>query len=134
MQFDMKSVAERPDELARPYLHHFLSSVYPHYDIVIWSATSMKWIEIKMRELRVSNHPDFKVTCFMDHQSMVSVCDKKGGQQSQTMMQLPPSRTVANEAHSLLHESLQQLSKPRTLRHAGKPQTCITCMSGSQHK
>lgn len=78
LQFDLNSVAERPDQLARPYLHHMLAAVYPHYDIVIWSATSMKWIEVKMRELRVSNHPDFKITCFMDSNSMLSVCDKKG--------------------------------------------------------
>lgn len=83
MQFDMNSAAERPEELARPYLHHFLSSVYPHYDLIIWSATSMKWIDVKMRELRVSNHPDFKVTCFLDHQAMVTVRDKKGDSASQ---------------------------------------------------
>ena len=45
--FDMKSVAERPDELARPFLRHMLSTVYQHYDIVIWSATSMRWIEVR---------------------------------------------------------------------------------------
>ena len=54
------SSAERPDELARPYLHEFLTAAYEHYDLVIWSATSMKWIDVKMRELGVSTHPDYK--------------------------------------------------------------------------
>jgi hypothetical protein len=30
-------------------------------DILIWSATSMKWVEVKMRELGVSNNPNYKV-------------------------------------------------------------------------
>ncbi|ELU09728.1 hypothetical protein CAPTEDRAFT_159759 [Capitella teleta] len=71
--FDHKSVAENIHELMRPYLHEFLTSAYEDYDIVIWSATSMKWIKAKMDELGVSNHPQYKLCCMVDSLAMITV-------------------------------------------------------------
>lgn len=47
--FDLGSSAENPQELARPYLHDFMAACYENFDLMIWSATSMKWVEVKMR-------------------------------------------------------------------------------------
>lgn len=73
-------VAERPEELARPYLHEFMTAAYEHYDLVIWSATGMKWIEVKMRELGVSVNPAYKLTAFMDHKCMVTIQTARHGE------------------------------------------------------
>ncbi|KAL0918948.1 hypothetical protein M5K25_010998 [Dendrobium thyrsiflorum] len=71
--FDHRSPAESPLELMRPYLHEFLSSVYAEYDIIIWSATSMKWVELKMGQLGVLNNPIYKITALLDHLAMITV-------------------------------------------------------------
>ncbi|PKI74865.1 ubiquitin-like domain-containing CTD phosphatase [Punica granatum] len=71
--FDHRSTAENPLELMRPYLHEFLTAAYAGYDIMIWSATSMKWVEVKMEQLGVLNNPSYKITALLDHLAMITV-------------------------------------------------------------
>ena len=63
--FDHVSHAERGAELMRPHLHEFLKGAYEDFDIAIWSATSLKWIEVKMNELGVATHPDYKIVFYL---------------------------------------------------------------------
>lgn len=63
----------------RPYLHEFLTSAYDDYDIVIWSATNMKWIIEKMKLLGVDKHPDYKIAFYLDSLAMISVHTPKYG-------------------------------------------------------
>ncbi|CAB0030606.1 unnamed protein product [Trichogramma brassicae] len=77
--FDHRSVAESGIELMRPYLHEFLTSAYKNYDIVIWSATNMKWINEKMKLLGVSNNPNYKIAFHLDSLAMISVHTPKYG-------------------------------------------------------
>ncbi|KAK9889715.1 hypothetical protein WA026_007097 [Henosepilachna vigintioctopunctata] len=77
--FDHRSSAETGNELMRPYLHEFLTSAYEDYEIVIWSATSMKWIEEKMRLLGVSTHGSYKIAFYLDSSAMISVHIPKYG-------------------------------------------------------
>ncbi|KAM7265167.1 hypothetical protein ACFE04_002850 [Oxalis oulophora] len=77
--FDHRSPAENPLQLMRPYLHEFLTAAYAEYDIMIWSATSMKWVELKMEELGVLNNPNYKITALLDHLAMITVqSDSRG--------------------------------------------------------
>ncbi|XP_047338006.1 ubiquitin-like domain-containing CTD phosphatase [Impatiens glandulifera] len=71
--FDHRSTAENPLELMRPYLHEFLTAAYAEYDIIIWSATSMRWVELKMGQLGVLDHPNYKITALLDHLAMITV-------------------------------------------------------------
>lgn len=77
--FDHRSPAQTPAELMRPFLHEFLTAAYPHYNIIIWSATSMKWIDAKMDGLGVSSHPNYKVSMYFDYGAMITVKTDKYG-------------------------------------------------------
>lgn len=56
----------------RPYLHEFLTAAYQHYNIIIWSATSMKWIEAKMTGLGVASNPNYKICMYFDYGAMIT--------------------------------------------------------------
>lgn len=71
--FDHRSSAETASELMRPYLHEFLTSAYVNYDIVIWSATSKKWIVEKMKLLGVHNNENYKILFYIDYNAMISI-------------------------------------------------------------
>ena len=88
-----RSILQDPsDSSFRRYLHELLKEVYPYYDIVIWSATSMRWIEIKLRELGISNNPEYKISMLMDGTCMVAVnSSRKGTPNSASFGARPPT-------------------------------------------
>jgi ubiquitin-like domain-containing CTD phosphatase 1 len=77
--FDHRSPAETGVELMRPFLHEFLTASYEHYDIVIWSATSYKWIVEKMKLLGVHNNENYKIAFYLDYNAMITVHHDKRG-------------------------------------------------------
>jgi len=78
--FDHRTTAETPLELQRPFLHECLSSAYSSgFDIFIWSATNLSWIELKMMQLGVLTHAEYKVVGLIDSQAMITVETAKYG-------------------------------------------------------
>eukprot|EP01034_Spumella_vulgaris_P022048 gene22048-28143_t len=59
--------------MKRPHMDAFLAEVYPHYDIAIWSQTHWKWVEIKLIELGILSHPQYKICFILDKSSMFSM-------------------------------------------------------------
>jgi ubiquitin-like domain-containing CTD phosphatase 1 len=55
----------------------FLAKVYPFYDIVVWSQTHWKWVELKLTELGMLTSPYFKICFILDSSLMFKVEDPK---------------------------------------------------------
>ena len=59
--------------LKRPYMDDFLTWVYKYYDLVVWSQTSWRWLEIKLTELGMITHPGYRISFVLDKTSMFKI-------------------------------------------------------------
>ncbi|CAB9496913.1 Ubiquitin-like domain-containing CTD phosphatase 1 [Seminavis robusta] len=59
--------------MKRPYMDQFLTAVYQHYDLVVWSQTSWRWLETKLIELGMLANPGYKFCFVLDKTSMFTV-------------------------------------------------------------
>ncbi|KAI0273463.1 HAD IIID h [Gloeopeniophorella convolvens] len=76
----LTSGALPPSECARPRLHEFLTAVYPHYDICIWSQTSWIWVETKLVELgMLGGSQNYQISFVLDKGPMFTVFSKREG-------------------------------------------------------
>ena len=72
--FDMKSQAQDMMSLKRPFTDEFLTELYPKYDIVIWSQTSWRWLELKLTHLGLlTPNPNFSLAFVLDKTCMFKV-------------------------------------------------------------
>jgi ubiquitin-like domain-containing CTD phosphatase 1 len=77
--FDCKGMGrEQISDLARPGMHQFLAQSYRHYDLVVWSQTSWRWLEAKLTELSMLTHSDYKLCFVLDRTSMFSITSRRG--------------------------------------------------------
>jgi len=71
--FDMKTASDDFTRLKRPFTHRFLAALYPHYELIIWSQTSWRWLEMKLTELGMLTHPAYKILFVLDKTCMFRV-------------------------------------------------------------
>ena len=80
--FDCKSPASHISLLARPGMHEMLACVYENYEICIWSQTSWKWLEAKITELGMLDHPSYKIAFVLDQSAMFSIESTRSGKKN----------------------------------------------------
>lgn len=61
------------NKLKRPYMDEFLTWTYKHYDLVVWSQTSWRWLEVKLTELGMLTNPGYKFCFVLDKTSMFEI-------------------------------------------------------------
>lgn len=61
------------NQLKRPYMDEFLTWTYKYYDLVVWSQTSWRWLEVKLTELGMLTHPGYKICFVLDKTSMFRI-------------------------------------------------------------
>lgn len=72
----------RPEEMKRPHMDAFLTAVYAHYDLCIWSQTSWRWLELKLTELGFLSNPNYRICTVLDKTSMFGVTStRRDGEQ-----------------------------------------------------
>lgn len=75
--FDMKCQSNDVNEMMRPYVIPFIQSVFPYYDIAIWSQTHWTWLEMKLTEMGLLMNPEFYITFGKSNSEMKSHFSKK---------------------------------------------------------
>lgn len=58
-------------------MDEFLTTAYKHYDLVVWSQTSWRWLETKLTELGMLTHPGYRFCFVLDKTSMFTIASTK---------------------------------------------------------
>lgn len=77
LQRDTGSTGAAANAMKRPHMDSFLTIAYQHYDLVVWSQTSWRWLETKLTELRMLTHSGYKFCFVLDKTSMFSIVSTK---------------------------------------------------------
>jgi len=75
---DCQNISERDSlhDYKRPHLDEFMAGCYANYDIVVWSQTSWRWLEVKLTEMGLLTNPNFRISFVLDRTFMFPVVSK----------------------------------------------------------
>jgi len=76
-QLQHSNFSNSVSNMKRPHMDEFLTNVYRHYDLVVWSQTSWRWLETKLVALGMLAHPGYKFCFVLDKTSMFEVISSK---------------------------------------------------------
>lgn len=77
LQRDTGTTGAVANAMKRPHMDSFLTIAYQHYDLVVWSQTSWRWLETKLTELQMLTHGGYKFCFVLDKTSMFSIVSTK---------------------------------------------------------
>jgi len=81
LDFGFRKYSDSIEDLKRPHLDAFLSSVHKKYDLVAWSQTRWHYVELKLTELGLITHPDYYFAFALDRSSMFKVTREHKGKE-----------------------------------------------------
>ncbi|KNE70129.1 HAD hydrolase, family IIID [Allomyces macrogynus ATCC 38327] len=67
-----RGVRNRAD-LLRPGTHEMLTTLYPHYDLVVWSQTVRAALESKLAGMGLLTHPGYRIAFVLDRSAMIEL-------------------------------------------------------------
>ncbi|KAJ3363109.1 hypothetical protein GGF31_001248 [Allomyces arbusculus] len=67
-----RGVRSRAD-LLRPGTHEMLTTLYPHYDLVVWSQTVRAALETKLAGIGLLTHPGYRIAFVLDRSAMIEL-------------------------------------------------------------
>jgi ubiquitin-like domain-containing CTD phosphatase 1 len=85
--------------MKRPYMDEFLTKCYLYYDLVVWSQTSWRWLEVKLTELGMLTHPGYKFCFVLDKTSMFAIQSTKRNGEKVRHHVKPLGTSMTNKRH-----------------------------------
>eukprot|EP00512_Aurantiochytrium_limacinum_P005502 CAMPEP_0171514686 /NCGR_PEP_ID=MMETSP0959-20130129/2993_1 /TAXON_ID=87120 /ORGANISM="Aurantiochytrium limacinum, Strain ATCCMYA-1381" /LENGTH=351 /DNA_ID=CAMNT_0012053061 /DNA_START=143 /DNA_END=1195 /DNA_ORIENTATION=- len=80
LDFSYRKHSSSPEDLKRPFMDEFLATAYRHFDIVAWSQTRWHYVELKLTELGIISHSEYKICFALDRTSMFKVTRERDGE------------------------------------------------------
>ena len=99
----MGSKTESWSTLKRPYTEYLMENCYQYYDIVVWSQTSWRWIEIKLTEMNMLQNSKYKITFVLDKKAMFTI--KSQFKNEEKKHYVKPLQLIWRKFEGIYHEN-----------------------------